>query len=124
MQAMAAGFITFAFAATPVPWATLTLAPPAPVYLHAAPAPRQLTGWKEILVCSVQHGGPSTEQHFRAIAKRDPFCPIFRPVGGGTVTAIDVELVQWLRLRRKPLGMRRLSEGPGRTNKKGGNRKR
>ena len=86
------------------------LVPVGPAAFYPSPKPRQLRGWKEITGASSALGGPSNEQHLREIAQRDPFCPIYVPYDGGMVTALEPELAQWLKLRRKPLGMRRLSD--------------
>src|SRR6185437_2573312 len=78
--------------------------------LAVVPAPMQLVGWKEIVPYSAKHGGPTSRQHLSDLAHADPMCPILGDEKGCVVTTTDWEFLRWLDLRKKPLGLKRLSE--------------
>lgn len=106
------GFVTLTLAVVPAPMASpwQMLVPTPHIVSYQPPAPKQLVGWKEIVPFSAKHGGPTSRQHLSDLAHADPMCPILGDEKGCVVTTTDWEFLRWLDLRKKPLGLKRLSE--------------
>jgi hypothetical protein len=112
----AGGFVTMRFTWEPSP-APVVLryenAPPQPATPPEPAAPERIYNWKDIIEVSRAHGGPTTEQHLRWLAKKRG-CPIYAADCGGTTGTVMVrdkkDFIRWLDDRFVHMSLRHLSE--------------